>query len=118
MKGFKLTNAAGKWAVFCSDLGKNAPDDESGMRSLYQRSMDSMTHNKTYLLVSEDVFLNGRLGVEFRIRGLSQTSYTRAYAFGPRLYTLSVTRKKTANEEPDTPPDVQQFFDSFTYWEQ
>ena len=79
--------------------------------------MDSMTHHKTFLLASQDVFLNGRLGVEFRVRGLSQTSYTRAFAFGRRLYTLSVSRKKTADPEGDTPQDVQQFFDSFAYWD-
>ena len=117
MKGFKVANDSGKWAAFCSDLGRPAPDDEPALRNLYQQSIDSMTRNKTYLLASGDVFLNGRLGIDFRIRGLSHTSYTRAFAVGRRLYILSVEQKKTANSEPETPPEVQQFFDSFAYWD-
>lgn len=117
MPGFRLTNASGKWSVFCADLRGNVPKDESSLRDLYQRSMDSMTHNKTFLLASQDVFLNGRLGIEFRIRGLAQTSYTRAFASSRSLYTLSVSRKNPKNPEADTPQDVQQFFDSFAYWD-
>ena len=117
IKGFKLTNSSGKWSASCADLGRKVPNEETALRQLYQQSMAAMTRNKTYLLADSDVFLNGRLGTEFRIRGLSQTSYTRAFVFGRRLYTLSVTRKKTAEVSADNPPDVQQFFDSFAYWD-
>jgi hypothetical protein len=116
-KGFKLANSSGKWSASCADLGRTVPNDESALRQVYQQSMDAMTHNKTYLIASGDVFLNGRLGIEFRIRGLSQTSYTQAFVFGRRLYTISVTRKKTAEVSADNPADVQQFFDSFAYWD-
>jgi hypothetical protein len=117
MKGFKLANTAGKWSASRADLGRTVPNDESALREVYQQSMDAMTHNKTFLIASGDVFLNGRLGIEFRIRGLSQTSYTQAFVFGRRLYTLSVTRKKTAQVSDENPSDVQQFFDSFAYWD-
>jgi hypothetical protein len=117
MKGFKLANSSGKWSASCADLGRTVPNDESALRQVYQQSMDAMTHNKTYLIASGDVSLNGRLGIEFRIRGLSQTSYTQAFVFGRRLYTISVTRKKTAEVSADNPADVQQFFDSFAYWD-
>ena len=116
-KGFKLANSSGKWRAVCADLGRTVPNDESALREVYQQSMDAMTHNKTYLIASSDVLLNGRLGIEFRIRGLSQTSYTQAFVFGHRLYTISVTRKKTEQVSPDNPADVQQFFDSFAYWD-
>ena len=116
-KGFKLANSSGKWSAVCADLGRTVPNDESALREVYQQSMDTMTHNKTYLIASSDVFLNGRLGIEFRIRGLSQTSYTQAFVFGRRLYTISVTRKKTEQVSADNPADVQQFFDSFAYWD-
>jgi hypothetical protein len=116
-KGFKLANSSGKWSASCADLGRTVPNDESELRQVYQQSMDAMTHNKTYLIASGDVFLNDRLGTEFRIRGLSQTSYTRAFVFGRRLYTISVTRKKTDQVSAENPADVQQFFDSFAYWD-
>ena len=117
IKGFKLTDSSGKWSASCADLGRTVPNEEAALRQLYQQSMAAMTRNKTYLLADSDVFLNGRLGTEFRIRGLSQTSYTRAFVFGRRLYTLSVTRKKAAQVNAENPPDVQQFFDSFAYWD-
>lgn len=121
MKGFTLTKGSGHWSVFCADLGVSIPNEESALRKAYQQSIDSMTRNKTYLLASEDVSLNGRLGIQFRIRGLSRTSYTRAFAFGRKLYTISVSQKKTADQtadqNADPPPDVQQFFDSFAYWD-
>ena len=116
-KGFKLANSSGKWSAVCADLGRTVPNDESALREVYQQSMDTMTHNKTYLIASSDVLLNGRLGIEFRIRGLSQTSYTQAFVFGRRLYTISVIRKKTEQVSPENPVDVQQFFDSFAYWD-
>lgn len=117
IKGFKLANSSGKWTASCADLGRTVPNEEAALRQLYQQSMAAMTRNKTYLLADSDVLLNGRLGTEFRIRGLSQTSYTRAFVFGRRLYTLSVTRKKAAQVSDENPPDVQQFFDSFAYWD-
>jgi len=117
MKGFKLANSSGKWSALCADLGRIVPNDETALRQVYQQSMDAMTHNKTYLIASGDVFLNGRLGIEFRIRGLSQTSYTQAFVFGRRLYTISVTRKKADQVNSENPSDVQQFFDSFAYWD-
>ena len=117
MKGFKLSNSSGKWSASCADLGRTVPNDEGELQKLYQQSMDAMTRNKTFLISSGDVYLNGRLGTEFRIRGLSQTSYTRAFAVGRRLYTMSVTRKKTGEEGTEYPPDIQQFFNSFAYWD-
>ncbi len=117
VKGFKLSNSAGKWTASCAHLGQPVGNDEASLRKLYQQSMDAMTHGKTYLLASGDVFLNGRLGVEFRIRGLSRISYTRAFVFGRRLYTISVTRKDPARAPHENPTDVQQFFDSFIYWD-
>jgi hypothetical protein len=116
-KGFKLASSSGKWSALCADLGRTVPNDESALRQVYQQSMDAITRNKTYLIASGDVFINGRLGIEFRIRGLSQTSYTQAFVFGRRLYTISVTRKKTDQVSAENPSDVQQFFDSFAYWD-
>jgi hypothetical protein len=117
IRGFKFTNSAGKWSASCTDLKQTTPADEVSLRALYQKSMDAMTRNKTYLLASGDIFLNGRLGVEFRIRGLSRVSYTRAFVSGRRLYTISVSRDNPAQATGDTPADVQQFFDSFAYWD-
>ena len=117
IKGLRVSNSSGKWSASCADLGTTAPKDESELQKLYQHSMDAMTRNKTYLISSSDIYLNGRLGIEFRIRGLSQTSYTRALAVGRRLYTVSVSRKKTTEESADYPSDVQQFFNSFAYWD-
>jgi hypothetical protein len=116
-KGFKLANSSGKWSASCADLGRTVPNDESSLTQVYQQSMDAATHNKTYLIASSDVFLNGRVGIEFRIRGLSQTSYTQAFVFGRRLYTISVTHKKKDQVTSENPADVQQFFDSFAYWD-
>ena len=117
IRGLRFSNSAGKWSASCSDLGRTVANDDAILRELYQKSMDSMTHNKTYLLASSDVFLNQRLGVEFTIRGLSQVSYTRAFVSGRRLYTVSVARKNSAKTADDIPRDVQQFFDSFAYWD-
>jgi len=116
-RGFKFTNSAGKWSAFCADLGQAVPSDETSLRDLYQKRMDAMTRNKTYLLASSDLSINGRLGIEFTIHGLSQVSYTRAFASGHRLYMISVARKNSTTATDDIPADVQQFFDSFAYWD-
>lgn len=117
MRGFKVTTSSGNWSASCADLGRSIPNDEAALRQLYQQSMDEMTRNKTYVIASGDVFLNGRLGAEFRIRGLSRTSYTRAFVVGRRLYTISVSQKKAPQSGSENPSDVQQFFDSFAYWD-
>jgi hypothetical protein len=117
IRGFKFANSAGKWSASCADLPQTVPNDEAALRELYQRSMDAMTRNKTYVMSSSDVSLNGRLGVEFTIRGSSRISYTRAFASGRRLYTISVSRKNPAPATDDPPADIQQFFDSFAYWD-
>ena len=117
MKGFKVTNASGHWAAWCSDLGREAPNEESILRSAYQRTIETMTSHRTSLFVSGDVFLNGRLGAELIIDEGGRTSYVRAFIFGRKLYTLSVTRKKGSPGGNTLPSDVRQFFDSFTYWD-
>ena len=117
MKGFKFEDASGHWAAWCSDLGVTAPNDNSLLRDQYQRAIAAMTHGNNRLFVSGDVFLNGRLGAEVIIQRSSRVDYIRTFAFGRRLYTLTVTRKRTNGVGSDVPQDVQEFFDSFTYWD-
>ena len=117
MKGFKVKDASGQWAAWCSDLGRTVPNESSALRSAYQQAIGAMTHDRNSLFISGDVFLYGRLGTEMVIHTSGRISYIRAFIFGRRLYTLSVTRKRTDQGRDAIPPDVRQFFDSFAYWD-
>jgi len=117
MKGFTIEDASGHWAAWCSDLGVTAPNNDSLLREKYQHAIAGMVHGNNRLFVSGDVFLNGRLGAEVIIQRSSRVDYIRTFAFGRRLYTLTVTRKRTNHVGSDVPEDVQQFFDSFIYWD-
>ena len=106
-----------EWAARCGDLRVTAPNDNSLLRSTYQQMIATMTHGNNRLFVSGDVFLNGRLGAEVIIQRSNRIDYVRTFAFGRRLYTLTVTRKRGNQVRDGVPDDVQKFFDSFTYWD-
>jgi hypothetical protein len=117
MKGYKFKDDSGQWAAWCSDLGREVPNDPASLRNAYQQSIGAKTRGRDNLFISGDVWLNGRLGTEFIIQRGGRVDYIRAFAFGRRLYTLNVTRKRTTRGSSAIPADVQQFFDSFVYWD-
>lgn len=118
MHGYQMFGDVTNWFAFYTDYETPRPSDEKHLREAYQGSVQTMTQKKgTKLLAQSDVFLHGRLGSQFIIEGLGITSYMRAFAFGRRLYTLAVDRRIEGTAIPRLPKDVQQFFDSFTYWD-
>lgn len=116
-KGFKLRNGSDQWAARCGDLDVSAPNETSLLRQKYQEVIAAMTRGDNRLFASGDVMLNGRLGAEVIIQRSSRIDYVRTFAYGRRVYTLTVTRKRTNPVRDGVPPDVQTFFDSFTYWD-
>ena len=117
VKGFELDSGSDQWLARCGDLRVFAPDDNALLRGRYQEMIATMTHGNNRLFVSGDVFLNGRLGAEVIIQRSSRIDYVRTFAYGRRLYTLTVTRKRKNQLRNGLPEDVKMFFDSFTYWD-
>ena len=117
MKGFKFFAAEANWFAYYTDFDQPRASDDAHLRSAYNDSVEDITKNGKQLLSQKDVFLNGRLGSEFIIEAPGTVSYMRAYLFGRRMYTLAVDRKRVANGDATIPNDVQQFFESFTYWD-
>lgn len=116
-KGFELDSGSEEWAARCGDLREIAPNETALLRLRYQQMIATMTHGSNRLFVSGDVMLNGRLGAEVIVQRSSRINYVRLFAYGRRLYTLTVTRKRTKQLRDGIPEDVQKFFDSFTYWD-
>jgi len=117
LKGFKLVEPERKWVAYYTDFEQPMPNDEAYLRNAYHRSVEAITKDGKRLLAQRDVLLNTRLGSEFVIDGPNLVSYMRAFVAGRRMYTLSVDQKKADGAGTVIPADVQQFFDSFTYWD-
>lgn len=116
MKAWRLSIGDTLWSVSFSDFDSKDPDDEH-LRGVYRSSLATTIHKGERLLFQRDFRLNGRLGSEVAITSPIKTRYMRALMLSQRLYILSVERKKMAGTNIATPTDVQQFFDSFAYWE-
>ena len=117
MKGFKCFEAGTNWFAYYNDFDQPRASDDSHLRVAYRGSVESLTKGGSRLLSQKDVYLNGRLGTEFVLELPGRVSYMRAFLFLRRMYTLAVDRTRIANGDPTIPQDVQQFFDSFTYWD-
>lgn len=118
LRGFKLITPEKKWVLYFMDFKDRTAGDDTQLREAYRQGIESIVKRAgTKMLRQDDVRLNGRLGSEFVIESSGAVSYMRAFQIQRRLYTLSVDVKKTGGMNPTLPPDVQQFFDSFTFWE-
>ena len=53
---------------------------------------------------------------EIILVGRGAKSYLRTFQIGSRLYTLAVDVYGDSGEADEMPSEVQQFFDSFTFW--
>lgn len=117
IEGYRLTEGKTKWEAEFSEFDGAGINDERRLREAYRGSAEATANNRGKLLKQTDVILNGRLGTEFIFEDRDAITYTRAFLVGRRMYMLSVTRNKTANGDSMIPQDVQQFFDSFTFWD-
>ncbi|HEV7860392.1 MAG TPA: hypothetical protein VGO91_17375 [Pyrinomonadaceae bacterium] len=117
MHGYKLKSAETNWFAYYNDFEEPRTNDETKLRDAYHKSVEALTKKGSKLLKQVDVRLNGRLGSEFVLEGPGTVSYMRAFMIGRRLYTLVVDSKRAVNGDATIPQDVQQFFDSFTFWD-
>jgi hypothetical protein len=117
MKGFKCFQAETNWFAYYNDFDQPRASDDAHLRVAYRGSVEALTKAGSRLLSQKDVSLNGRLGTEFVLESAGRVSYMRAFLFLRRMYTLAVDRTRVTNGDPTIPEDVQQFFDSFTYWD-
>jgi hypothetical protein len=117
IKGFKFETAENGWVAQYSNLERAIPNDDLTLRAMYRPSEEAIALKGQQLLARRDVFLNGRLGRELVILGTGRVTYMRAFVFGRRVYTLSVDRWTVKEVSAAIPTDVQQFFDSFAYWD-
>ena len=116
--GLKVIESNTSWTVFYSDLGRVVPTNEAAFRKAYRAGLNGVTGEGRTMLSQRDVYLSGRLGIEFVIEGAGLTSYMRVFVVGRRLYTLAAHRKEVdASTRANIPTDVRRFFDSFAYWE-
>lgn len=116
MKAWRISIGDTHWSVNFSDFDSKDPDDEH-LRAVYKSSLGPTIHKGERLLFQRDFRLNGRLGSEVAIASPIKTRYMRALLLSQRLYLLAVERKSAAGTNTAVPTDVQQFFDSFAYWE-
>jgi hypothetical protein len=118
LQGYKLITGEKNWVSYRYDYPEPKSDDETQIRGAYRRSVEAITQRRgAKLLRQSDVRLNGWLGAEFVIESPGAISYMRAFHVHGRLFTLSVDVKQAGEVNPAVPPDVQQFFDSFTFWD-
>ncbi len=117
MTGFRFTSRPGaNWFAYVSDLSTTVTDDVQ-RRNKYRESVKAIAHDGARVLRQNDIYLNGKLGTEFVLKGRGTMSYMRGFLVGNRMWVLSVDAFKTTNRGSTTPKDVQWFFDSFTFWE-
>lgn len=118
MGGFKFIEPESHWFAYYRDFDQLKSNNEYDLRIAYRNSVESITRSGKRLVSQEDVLLNGRLGTDFVIEAPGRRSYLRAFLFDGRMYTLAVDRKEVGTGNASTPIAVQQFFDSFAYWDQ
>ena len=115
--GYQLIEGETNWFAQYQDFDQARTDDEKKLRDAYHKSAEALTKKGAKLLRQSDVILNGRLGTEFVLEGQGNVSFIRSFQIYRRLYILEVDSKRAVNGDPTLPRDVQQFFDSFTFWE-
>jgi len=116
MSGWKYISDDTNWFVFFTDYEGAAASDDQHLREAYKGSVATITKGKQ-LLSQRDVRLNGRLGTEFVIGTSGSVSYMRAFLYQHRMYTLAVDRYHDVGSNATIPAEVQQFFNSFAYWD-
>jgi hypothetical protein len=119
LKGFSLVEPYTNWFAYFQDFAEPRKTDDDALRKAYLGSIESIVkNNQAQLLSQKDVRSNGRLGTECVIvNKASLVSYIRAFLYLRRMYTLEVDRKGEVVTDVTVPKDVQQFFDSFAYWD-
>jgi hypothetical protein len=115
MHGLKMTDNNGHWFVLYVDLD-GGPKDEAEARQSYRRSVEELVRKGSKVVSQRDVTINGVLGVELILRNQFNTSFMRAFVVNHRVYTLDVDWKDPVALN-SVPGDVQQFFESFTFWQ-
>ena len=116
MTGFKLSGSGANWLAYYSDFGRHAANDET-LRNNYRQSVEAIARNGSTVVRQNDIYVLGKLGTEFVLQRAGTTSYMRGLLVGSRFWTLAVDSSTEANRDFSNPKDVQQFFDSFTFWE-
>ena len=115
-RGFELKDGKAKWFALYVDFDHAVTADDAALRQKYKESAEALASKGSKLIRSSDVTLNGRLGREIILVGRGAKSYLRTFQIGSRLYTLAVDVYGDSGEADEMPPEVQQFFDSFTFW--
>ena len=116
LRGFNLIQGEMNWFAYFNDYS-NPIYDETKLREAYQGSVERITRKGVKLLKQNDVFVNKKLGTEFILEGHDAISYMRAFLIGSRMYTLAVDNRQKTQPIDKIPDNVEQFFDSFTFWE-
>jgi hypothetical protein len=121
--GFEMKSNKVKWFALYYDYQFENNDNDATVRKKYNESVEALAKKGSKLLLAKrDLTLNGRPGVEFILLGPGgggewAKSYMRSFMVGSRLYTLAVDDYINVSEAVEVPAEVQNFFDSFTFWE-
>ena len=123
-KGFEMKGFRVKSFALYYDYQLENNDDNATVWKKYNESVEALAKKGSILLAKRDLTLNGRPGVEFILLGPGgggggewAKSYMRSFMVGSRLYTLAVDDYINVSEAAEVPAEVQNFFDSFTFWE-
>ncbi len=117
MPGFQLLGGDRNWFAYYVDYPNPATND-SQVREDYRQSIEAIARNKGNAVKRQgDVSLNGKLGFDAVIEGHGAKSFMRGFLVGHRFYSLEVDVRGNTDAGVETPEDVRQFFDSFTFWE-
>lgn len=115
MRGLKVIDAKVHWFVLYADFDRLIIG-ESQIREHYQQSLEALVNRGTRVVKHTDVNLNGRLGLELILQDKSKVGFMRVFVVDRRVYTLDVDQMRSDLPEK-IPADVQEFFDSFTFWQ-
>lgn len=105
-----------EWRALYSDL--DAPmKDEAELRTTLDRASNAMVRPGTTIRSRTEIRINAQLGLDMILEVPQGTLFLRAVQAGQRSYIVSALRAPGRNTCTSYPVDVQQFFDTFTFWQ-
>ena len=117
VKSLEFIWARGKWVQTCSNVSSGRPDNES-VRNRLRDAFSYTLKKRSRLIAERDVTLNGRVGLEaVVVYEAGKITYLRAFVNRDRMYTVSVQLSEPPNSKGSLPAEVNQFFESFVYWD-
>jgi hypothetical protein len=113
---YRLKTDDTEWRVLYSDL--DVPmKDEAELRTTLDRAIGAMARPGTTIRSRTEIRINYQLGDDLILESPKGILFMRTIQAGVRTYIVSALRPPGKSRCSSVPADVQQFFDSFTFWQ-